>query len=78
MQISTFNHKRDDILELVKNVYIPKMFKVQQVFPNKHIESKDIKSILTKLLEADEIASRIKPGINIAITASSRGIANAF
>lgn len=77
MQIETFNHKRDDVSALVGNIHIPKMFKVQQIFSNKHIERKDIKIVLTKLLENNDIASRIKPGMNIAITASSRGIANA-
>ncbi len=77
MQIETFNHERDDVSALVGNIHIPKMFKVQQIFSNKHIERKDIKIVLTKLLENNDIASRIKPGMNIAITASSRGIANA-
>ena len=31
MQISTFNHERDDVSDLVRNIHIPKMFKVQQV-----------------------------------------------
>ena len=77
MQIETFNQERDDVSELIENIHIPKMFKVQQIFSNKHIERKNIKTVLMKLLENDEIASRIKPGMNIAITASSRGIANA-
>ena len=77
MKIETFNQERDDVSDLVRNIHIPKMFKVQQIFSNKHIERKDIKIVLTELLENDDIASRIKPGMNIAITASSRGIANA-
>ena len=77
MQIETFNQERDDVSALIGNIHIPKMFKVQQIFSNKHIERKDIKIVLTELLENDDIASRIKPGMNIAITASSRGIANA-
>lgn len=77
MQIETFNQERDDVSALVGNIHIPKMFKVQQIFSNKHIERKGIKIVLTELLENDDIASRIKPGMNIAITASSRGIANA-
>lgn len=77
MQIETFDQERDDVSALVGNIHIPKMFKVQQIFSNKHIERKDIKIVLTELLENDDIASRIKPGMNIAITASSRGIANA-
>lgn len=77
MQIETFNRERDDVSALIENIHIPKMFKVQQVFSNKHIEKENIKIVLTKLLENDEIASRIKPGMKIAITASSRGIANA-
>lgn len=43
MKIETFNQERDDVSDLVRNIHIPKMFKVQQIFSNKHIERKDIK-----------------------------------
>lgn len=29
MQIETFNQERDDVSALIRNIHIPKMFKVQ-------------------------------------------------
>jgi hypothetical protein len=69
--------KKDGIVsKLLKDVYIPKMFKVRQVFPRPVIHPEDIPEVVKRELSQHKISSKIKPGMNIAITAGSRGIAN--
>ena len=52
----------------------PKVVKVRQDFPRPRVE--DVEQTLREQFEKDVIASRIEPGMEIAITAGSRGIAN--
>lgn len=77
MQKEIFKQKREAVSKIVEQTYIPKMFRVKQIFPKENIDRTEINATLKKLLEKEEIYSRIKPGMKIAITASSRGIANA-
>lgn len=72
-----FKQRREAVSKMVEHIYIPKMFRVKQIFPKDKIDKAEINNTLNKLLEKEEIYSRIKPGMKIAITASSRGIANA-
>ncbi|ADK15869.1 hypothetical protein [Clostridium ljungdahlii] len=64
------------VSKLLENVYIPKMFKVRQIFPRPIIESKNIPEVVKKELAQKKFSDKIKPGMNIAITAGSRGVAN--
>lgn len=68
--------ERQFVADLVKDTYLPKMFKVRQIFPRPKIEPEEIPGIIEGLLSEEKFASRIKPGMRIAITAGSRGIAN--
>ncbi|MDO4523575.1 MAG: lactate racemase domain-containing protein [Eubacteriales bacterium] len=68
--------KRPLVAELVKDTYVPKMFRVKQNFPRPHIAPEEIPGIIDGLLSEEKFASRVKPGMRIAITAGSRGIAN--
>ena len=68
--------ERPLVADLVKDTFIPKMFKVRQKFPHDHIDKEQIPEIIHNLLSEEKFASRIKPGMRIAITAGSRGIAN--
>lgn len=52
----------------------PKVVKIQQDFPRPRIEN--IEQALREQFEREEIGSRIEPGMEVAITAGSRGIAN--
>lgn len=61
---------------LLKDVYIPKMFRVKQIFERPRIAPEDIPNFIFKLLNDQKFADQIKPGMRIAITAGSRGIAN--
>lgn len=68
--------ERPVVADLVKDTYVPKMFRVKQVFPRPKIEKEEIPGIIQNLLSQEKFASRVKPGMRIAITAGSRGVAN--
>lgn len=59
---------------LLKNVTLPRMFRATQMFPNDHIE--DVAAETRAQLEKAGVLSLIRPGMTIAVTGSSRGIAN--
>lgn len=61
---------------LVEQVPLPKMFQVRQLFSAKKIEPETIPALVRGYLAQEEYASKIKPGMHIAITAGSRQIAN--
>ena len=68
--------ERPFVADLVSDQTIPKMFKVKQVFPRPKIEPEEIPGIIESLLSQGKFSSKVKPGMRIAITAGSRGIAN--
>lgn len=68
--------ERQFVADMVKDTYVPKMFRVKQTFPRPKIEPEEIPEIIENLLNQEKFASRVKPGMRIAITAGSRGIAN--
>lgn len=53
---------------------LPEVVKVRQEFPRPCIE--DIEGTLRQRCAKEEISSRLSPGMSVAITAGSRGIAN--
>ena len=60
------------IHELLRDVPIPRMAAVQQVFDSDHIE--DIPGEMRRELSREAVRAKIRPGMRIAITAGSRGI----
>ena len=68
--------ERPFVANLVKDVTVPRMFRVRQIFPRNKIEPEEIPDIIKKLLSEEKFSSQIKPGMKIAITAGSRGISN--
>ena len=61
---------------LLAGVRIPRMFRARQEFPREVIEPEDIPQEIFSLLSQEVFAGKVKPGMSIAITAGSRGIAN--
>lgn len=59
---------------LLKDVELPRMFRVKQTFPHDHVE--DVAAETRKQLRAANVRELIRPGMTIAVTGSSRGIAN--
>jgi hypothetical protein len=62
------------VSDMLKDVKLPKMIKVKQNFQREKIN--DISAALRSELMNDKIKSTIKPGMKIAITGGSRGVAN--
>lgn len=66
----------DVVAKLCGDLNLPKMIKVRQKFQRQFIERENIPNIIFDKLSRDEIKSKIKPGMKVAITCGSRGIAN--
>ena len=61
---------------LLRDIPLPKMFRVRQSFPRPRIEPGDIPAVIERQFKDTGLEKLIRPGMNIAITAGSRGIAN--
>ena len=59
---------------MLKNIPIPRMVRIRQIFEKSKLE--DVKAAIRRELDRDEVIKVVKPGMSIAITAGSRGIAN--
>ena len=70
------NRERPVAASLVSNIEIPRMFKVRQLFDRTHILPNEISESIQSQLKQEKFSHKIKPGMRIAITAGSRGIAN--
>ncbi|MBQ9388706.1 MAG: DUF2088 domain-containing protein [Synergistaceae bacterium] len=64
------------VSKLLSEVEIPRMFRVKQKFPRQVINPSDIPKVINSELSREPFISKIKKGMQIAITAGSRGIAN--
>lgn len=64
------------VSELLKTVPLPKMFHASQEFPRPVIEPSEIRAVVFRELSQPRFCGRVRPGMNIAITAGSRGINN--
>lgn len=69
--------ERPLVASMVEQVKLPKMFRARQAFPRPKIPVEEIPARVRNILEVKKIAASIRPGMRIAITAGSRGIANA-
>lgn len=68
--------KNGVVTGLLKDVQIPRMFRARQSFPRPVILPEEIPEVVFQELSQEKFASKVKPGMEIAITAGSRGIAN--
>lgn len=64
------------VSKLLENVHIPRMFRAKQIFPRPRIVPEEIPGAVFAELSQKKFSDQIKSGMNIAITAGSRGIAN--
>ncbi|BEU88050.1 lactate racemase domain-containing protein [Selenomonas sp. TAMA-11512] len=74
--MDTLKRERPIVAKLVSDIALPKMFRVRQNFSHEHISVDEIPEIVKKELSDKRLAQRIRPGMRIAITAGSRGVAN--
>ena len=68
--------KGGNVSRLLAGVPIPNMFRAEQQFPGEHIDPADIPAAIMEQLTREPFRAKVKPGMEIAITAGSRGIAN--
>lgn len=62
------------INEILDNIKLPQIMKVQQLFDDTKVEN--VSEYLNQKLIEKQIKSKIKPGMKIAITGGSRGISH--
>lgn len=62
------------ITDLIKDVPVPRMVKIRQVFDTAHIPEEEIAKTVQAELSREALGGQIKPGMKIAITCGSRGI----
>lgn len=64
------------VTKLASTVRLPRMARYRQKFDKSHIEVCDIAQTVMDEIAHSGLAERIKPGMSIAITGGSRGVAN--
>lgn len=64
------------VSRLLTDVPIPKMFLARQTFPRETILPEDIPGVVSEQMSREPFCTLIRPGMEIAVTAGSRGIAN--
>lgn len=69
--------RKDGVVSaLLAPIALPKMFRAKQTFPRETISPDKIPEVVEAQIAQPLFAQKIKPGMSIAITAGSRGIAN--
>lgn len=68
--------KGGTVSKLLAGVEIPRMFHAKQTFPRESIPAEQIPGVVEEQIAQPQFSEKIKPGMNIAITAGSRGIRN--
>ena len=61
---------------LAATVELPRMAKVRQLLDHSHIAREEIPGLVRRELDRRELRERIGPGMSVAITCGSRGVAN--
>ena len=64
------------VTRLCEDIKLPQMIRVRQCFESSCIPPEEIPAMVKSQLARQPIASRIRPGMRIGITAGSRGVAN--
>ena len=64
------------VSRLLEGVPLPRMFRARQDFPRPVIPPQDIPATVARELSREPFRSKLRPGMEVAITAGSRGIAN--
>ena len=67
---------QDVLFEILQDIQIPKMLPVRQRQEEQGISAEDIPAAVEQLFSQNGFGGSIRPGMRVAITAGSRGIAN--
>lgn len=68
--------KGGNVSKLLAPVPLPRMFLARQTFPRERIAAEEIPAVVEQQIAQEPFASKLRPGMSVAITAGSRGIAN--
>ena len=69
--------RKDGVVSaLLAPIELPRMFRAKQTFPRETISPEKIPQVVEAQIAQPLFSDKIKPGMSIAITAGSRGIAN--
>lgn len=68
--------KGDVVSALASTIELPRMVKVKQLLDGSHFDPAEIPAIVHAQLDRPEMRERIRPGMSVAITCGSRGVAN--
>ncbi len=68
--------KGDVVASLASSVTLPRMVRVKQLLDHSHFDPADIPAIVHSQLDRPEMRARIRPGMSVAVTCGSRGVAN--
>lgn len=68
--------RNSKVTKILSDVPVPRMFRARQNFSTAHIPVSEIPKVIHEELKKPLFAERIQAGMNVAITAGSRGIAN--
>ena len=63
------------VSQLLENVPLPRMFRARQTFPRPVLTPEEIPGVVRAEMSREPFVSKLQPGMTIAITAGSRGIA---
>ena len=66
----------DVVSALAASVTLPRMVRVRQLFDHSHYEPAEIPGLVRAQLDRPEMRTRIRPGMSVAVTCGSRGVAN--
>ncbi len=64
------------VSDLAAEIMLPKMVEVRQRFDSSHIKRQEIDLVVRKEMSRPQFAQQIQPGMTVAITCGSRGVAN--
>ncbi|MCE1196261.1 DUF362 domain-containing protein [bacterium] len=64
------------VSRILEGTPLPRMFRARQDFPAEKIPPGDIARTVASQIARPEITERVRPGMRIAVTAGSRGVAN--
>ena len=62
----------ETITDLIKDVPIPKMVRIREVYDRSHIPADQIAETVRRELSREALGGRIRPGVKIAVACGSR------
>ena len=75
--MTLYSKEKDNIITyLGSGIELPRMMRVRQILPDAHLNPWELPEIVGRELRRSMIRAQIKPGMRVAVTCGSRGIAH--